>query len=89
VVLTFMDKTRGYFERIGFSDAIINLQADPKAVANRLEFLLGNRDEATAEIRSGVIEVRRDAQTYPAILTDLVAESEDETDGWAKQILDV
>jgi len=79
VVLTFMDKMRGYFDRIDHPDCMIPLDASADAVADRLDTFLDRGDGLSRSILDAVEDVRNTARRYPDIAIELLEQADSES----------
>ncbi|UDL03795.1 polysaccharide pyruvyl transferase family protein [Marinobacter sp. CA1] len=64
VMLAFMDKSRGFFRRIGQENCLIDLDANAAEIADQLEHFLRNRSELAADIRTSIAENQATSRQY-------------------------
>ncbi len=87
VVLEFMDKTRGFFQRLGHPDCMIPLDASAQSIADKLANTLAQRDSISSSILKSVDGVRETAQGYVSRCIDLLEAPEQDSKAWAKATL--
>ncbi len=86
VVLTFMDKTRGFFRRLGAEDCMVDLQASPETLLAALETALATRDARAREIQKGVAAIRQTARGYAERAIALLNVPTTERQAWARAV---
>ncbi len=72
VVLKFMDKTKGFFTRLGYPDQMIDLNTTSEALFAKIVESYNNKDELSAGILSAVDRIRGKAIRYPQIAIELL-----------------
>lgn len=75
VMLSFMDKSIGYFNRIGQPDCLIDLHASAKDISEKLEKTLADRERLSAKILDAVAHNRKTAQGYVTEAVKLIQQS--------------
>ncbi len=87
VVLEFMDKTRGFFRRLGHPERMIPLDSSAQSIADKLTSTLADRDSISSSILKSVDGVRETAQGYVSRCINLLETPEQEGKAWAKATL--
>lgn len=83
VMLSFMDKSRGFFARLGHPDCLVEFHTDSIEIAGRLEATLQERETRSASVLRSVSDVRRTAGRYVDIALGLLEAEMPERKRWA------
>lgn len=87
VMLTFMDKTRGFFKRLKHEQCLIDLHASASEVSAKLESFLNDREQLSGSILNEVNSIRETAQKYSQIAIDMLGETSSERSDWAREVM--
>lgn len=72
VVLTFMDKTKGFFTRLGYPDRMIDLNTTSEALFAKIVESYNDKEDLSAGILRSVNRIRDKAIRYPQIAIELL-----------------
>lgn len=87
VMLGFMDKARGFFERLGEPACIMEVAADSDAISEQLESHLDHRDALSTRILASVSSIRSTASGYADIACGLLKRASSGRSAWAAGIV--
>ena len=73
VVLTFMDKTKGFFKRLEHTDRMVDIDIDPDELYNKIISTYENRYKLSTSILEAVSRIRMKARRYPKVAIDLLS----------------
>lgn len=88
VMLTFMDKTRGFFHRIGQEGCMVELEAAAAEISAKLETFLQERDRLSSTIEDAVRVNRETSQGYASRALTLLEKGnpDSERQNWAREL---
>lgn len=78
VILTFMDKMRGYLDRIDHPECMMPLDASAPEVVDRLDTFMERGENLSRSILGAVDDVRSTARRYPEIASELLEQVDPE-----------
>ena len=87
VVLTFMDKTKGFFTRLGFPDLMVDVNINSNELFKKLVESYNNKEALSAGILGAVDQIRSKAVRYPGIAVELLEKKPDNLKReWAQRL---
>lgn len=89
IMLEFMEKTRGFFDRLGHPELTVPLGTPPDVIVDRLEELLADRETHSSAILRSVDTVRSTAVGYVTAAAELLEGGSDPRQAWAREVLEV
>jgi len=87
VVLTFMDKTKGFFTRLGFPDRMVDVNINSSELFEKIVESYNNKEALSAGIIGAVDQIRSKAARYPGIAVELLEKNTDHLKReWAQRL---
>ncbi|WP_020406906.1 polysaccharide pyruvyl transferase family protein [Hahella ganghwensis] len=83
VMLTFMDKTRGFFSRIEHPECMLGLESSANDISTLLESFLQRRDALSQSLLTKVAEIRKTSSEYSQRALKLLEQESSERKNWA------
>jgi len=86
VMLTFMDKTRGFFSRIAHPECMLDLQSSAEDISAQLESFLQRRNDLSRSLLAKVGEIRKTSSEYSQRALKLLEQDSSERKSWAARL---